>query len=78
MANQRQNVSALPSWFKNIVWVLITVVSCVISIMVYTGKQDTRLAVLEEQYRTLKEMYQNDVKEIKDAVKEIHKSLEEK
>lgn len=66
----------LPSWFKNIVWLLATVISVVVSIMISSNKVQTDIAVLQAKYELLKEMYLNDIKEIQENLREIDKKLD--
>lgn len=87
MSNQRQNNYALPGWFKNAVWLVSTVVVSLIAVGRYIDNHkekdnakiteaQTKVAVLEEQVKNLKDMYLKDIKEIQENVREINGKLD--
>lgn len=74
----QNNDYAFPGWAKNLLWLILTVASCVISVMIYIGDMKTDIAVLKSELGSLKELYQTDVQNIKENVREINDKLKEK
>jgi hypothetical protein len=87
MTQIKQTDYALPSWFKTIIQILVAVVASVISVMIYVGDIKTqaalevlevegRLNVVDEQLKSLKELFQRDIKELQKDVEETNRLLE--
>lgn len=72
-----------PPWSKNLVWLLSSVITCVVSIMLYTGSMRTDIEGLkkdfkhvEEENKSLKDMYLRDITDIKKDVEYVRQKLE--
>jgi len=70
-----QNSSAFPGWVKNLAWLVASVVTCTVSVMIYVGDIKMDVAVMQSEIKSLKELLQQDIKGIKDDIIEMRNEL---
>ena len=75
MTVKGQNEQILPTWVRDMVILVITIIIQVVAIVTYVADIKTDVAVLQSELDNLKQIYQRDVLDIKETMQKIDDKL---
>jgi hypothetical protein len=76
MTKLNQNMQDFPGWMKTLGILAITLITSTISVMAYTNKMKTDIAILQNEYNTLKESIREDITDIKNDINDARELIE--